>query len=150
MPTLTLPTEANHGAIVNVSFMVSGPHREALKRAGKPIPEALVVRCLIDTGARGTAVDRTVVQSLGIPPSGTVLVHTSSTGQTPVRCNQFAVAVGIVMDDDHVHYPVRGVILQVTEMDLSRQNIQGLIGRDVLDQGIFLYNGCHRTLTLAF
>jgi predicted aspartyl protease len=150
MPTLTLPTEAQHGAVVSASFMVTAPHRDALRRAGKQVPEPMVVRCLIDTGARGTCLDRSVIQSLGIPPSGTVLVHTSSTGPIPVRCNQFAVAVGIVMDNDRVHYPVKGGIVLVTEMDLSHHNIQGLIGRDVLDQGIFVYDGVHRTLTLAF
>jgi hypothetical protein len=150
MPTLTLPIEPHQGAIVSVSFSVSGAHRAALQRDGKPAPSPVIARCLIDTGARGTCVDRTVVQGLGISPSGKVFVHTSSTGSTPVKCNQFAVAAGVIMDNDHLHFPVKGIIIPVTEMDLSRQNIQGLLGRDVLDQGIFIYDGSHRTLTLAF
>jgi hypothetical protein len=150
MPILTLPIEAHHGAILSVSFMVSTPRRDALIREGKPVPEAVVTRCLIDTGARGSAVDQSVIQALGVPPSGTVLVHTSSTGTIPVRCYRYAVNLGIIMENDHIHYPVKGRVVQVTEMDLSAQNIQGLIGRDMLDQGIFIYDGRQHILTLAF
>ena len=37
------------------------------------------------------------------------------------------------MDNDHVHVP--GIVIPVIECDLSSQKLQGLIGRNLLDQG---------------
>ena len=45
------------------------------------------------------------------------------------------------MDDNQVH--VSGLVIPVVESDLSGLNIQALIGRDVLDQGILIYEGRH-------
>jgi hypothetical protein len=46
--------------------------------------------------------------------------------------------------------PVTGELIPVIESDLDTRGFQALLGRDVLDQGIFIYNGHRRFLTLAF
>ena len=147
MPILTLPLEIG-GAIIDVCFEVSGPRREALEKASLEIPAPIMVRALVDTGASCTCLDPAAIRKLELAPSGTVSLHTPSTGSKPHVCNQFDVAVGIVMDDNRVH--LSSLIIPVIESDLNVLGFQALLGRDVLDQGILVYNGHHRLLTLAF
>ena len=63
---------------------------------GLPIPSPVIVRGLIDTGASCTCIDPSVIQQLGIPPSGTAAMLTPSTGTTPHQCNQFDVALLLI------------------------------------------------------
>ena len=148
MPILTLPLEPD-GAIVTVGFAVSGPRQAAMRKAGVEIPSAAVVRAIIDTGASCTCVDLAVVKKLELSPSGTVPILTPSTGKCAHVCNQFDVAVAVVMDADQVH--LSSLVIPVVGIDLSaQQGIQALIGRDVLEQGIFIYDGHRRLVTLAF
>jgi hypothetical protein len=147
MPILTLPLEPG-GAVISIGFLVSAPRRAALQQAGLDVPPPQIVRALVDTGASGTCLDCTIVKRLGLAPSGTILIHTPSTGATPQTCNQFDVAVGIVMDNNEIH--LSGSVIPVIESDLSAQNIQALLGRDLLDQGILIYDGRRRFVTLAF
>jgi predicted aspartyl protease len=147
MPILTLPLEPD-GAVINIGFVVSGPRQDAMRKAGVPIPAPVVVRGLVDTGASGTCVDCTVIKKLQLVPSGTISIHTPSTGPNPKTCNQFDVGVGIVMDNNQIH--LSGLVIPVIESDLSALNIQALLGRDLLEQGILIYDGRRRLLTLAF
>jgi hypothetical protein len=147
MSILTLPLEPN-GPIITVGFVVSAPREAALKKAGQQVPAPVIVRCLVDTGASGTCVDPTVIAKLQIPPSGTVPIHTPSTGVTPVECNQFDVGIGIVMDDGEIHLP--GMVVPVIESDLKSLGIHALLGRDILAQSVLIYDGRRRFLTLAF
>jgi predicted aspartyl protease len=148
MPLLTLPLEPQ-GAIVTVAFAVSGPRQAAMRKAGLAVPPPAVVRALIDTGASCTCVDPAVVGKLGLSPSGTVEILTPSTGDTPHTCRQFDVAVAVIMDGSQVH--LSSLIIPVIESDLcGQENIQALLGRDVLDQGLLVYHGRGRLLTLAF
>lgn len=112
------------------------------------VPAPVVVRALVDTGASGTCVAPAIVRQLGLVPSGTVTMHTPSTAGKPVVRSQFDVAVGIFMDSDEVHIP--SLIIPVVESDLACQGIQALIGRDVLENGILIYDGRPRSVTLAF
>jgi hypothetical protein len=89
-----------------------------------------------------------VIAKLQIPASGTVPIHTPSTGGTPKICNQFDVGIGIIMDDGAVHLP--GMVIPVVESELALNGIQALLGRDILDQAVLIYDGHRSALTLAF
>ena len=119
-----------------------------MRNAGLDVPPPVLARALIDTGASCTCVDATVIKKLGLVPSGTASIYTPSTGGNVHTCNQFDVAVGIVMDSNQVHVP--SLIIPVIESDLDAQGFQALLGRDVLNQGIFIYDGHRQFLTLAF
>jgi hypothetical protein len=147
MPILTLPLEPD-GPIISVGFVVSAPRQMALERAKLPVPKPVIVRGLIDTGASCTCVDSTVIQRLQLVPSGTVPVHTPSTSGTPHICSQFDIGIGLLMDNGQVHSP--GLVIPVIESDLGSQGIQALLGRNLLEQGILIYDGRRRLLTLAF
>jgi hypothetical protein len=40
-----------HGPIINTTLTITEEHREALNRAGLPVPAPVICRFLIDTGA---------------------------------------------------------------------------------------------------
>jgi hypothetical protein len=52
------------------------------------------------------------------------------------------------MDNGQVH--LSGLVIPVIEGDLNAQGIQALLGRDLLEQGILIYDGRKRVVTLAF
>lgn len=147
MPILTIPL-AQGGPIVDFLVAVSKPRAEALRKAQLTVPPAISARCLIDTGASCTALDQRIVQALGLVASGTVQIVTPSTGVAAHVCNQYDVTLGLVLPAaPHVH--VLSLTLPVIEADLSKQAIDGLIGRDVLAQCVLGYNGPHGHIFLA-
>jgi len=101
---------------------------------------------LIDTGASHTVLDSTVVQPLALTPSGAVDVSTPSTGSTPVRMLQYDVALGIPIDSAVQSFDT----VPITESDFSTQNIDGLLGRDLLSSAYFTMDGQSGLCTLAF
>ena len=119
-----------------------------MAKEGLPIPAPVIVRALIDTGASCTCLDSAVIAKLGLVPIGTVLMHTPSTAGSAVSRNQFDVAVGVVMDAGEIHVP--SMIIPVIESALVSQGIQALLGRDLLEKGILIFDGRHKSLTLAF
>ena len=146
MPLLTLPLGVD-GAIVPVLFHFSGPRLQLLRAANQPFPMAFTGRGLIDTGASGSAIDSSVVQSLGLLPTGTINILTPSTGSVPHVCNQYDVSLTLLMaPQPHVV----SMIIPVLECQLLSQGIHALIGRDVLSSGMFVYNGKANTISLAF
>ena len=148
MPILTLPVRPD-GAIVSIGIVLSGPRMAAMKVAGVAIPPPAMCSALLDTGASTTVIDLTVVVKLGLTPTGTVSVHTPSTGGTPAVCAQYDVGLALILGSGQIHV-LPSLVIPVIAVDLSSQGIQALIGRDVLREGVFIYNGDAGTFTLAF
>lgn len=96
---------------------------------------------LIDTGASGTLVQTDVLNRLGLESLGTVFLRTPTTTE-PVARSQYLVR--IVLSE--------GIAFEVEVVDapLSGQGIQGLIGRDILDQLVFTYNGPKNQYTIPY
>ncbi|MCX7424860.1 MAG: aspartyl protease family protein [Planctomycetia bacterium] len=147
MSVLTVPVSPQ-GLIVTVGVAVSGPKADAIKAAGKPIPQTQVVRALIDTGASCSAIDPGVIQALELTPTGTASIHTPSTGVGSHECNLYDVALFILMGSAQVH--IASLTAPVIEAKLAGQGFDVLIGRDVLSQGLLVYDGKAGNLSLAF
>ena len=94
-------------------------------------------------------VDTAILQQLGIPSTGTALVSTPSTGQTPHSANAYDVSV-FMMFDNPPKVLFLAPTMPVIDSDLKSVNIEALIGRDVLSTAQFLYNGTIGLYTLAF
>jgi hypothetical protein len=139
------------GPIINTSIHVSASHEEALKAAGHPVPDPVVCRFLIDTGASGCVVKHEIAERADLK-----LVNTSS----PLR--------GIGQDDSGRTYYGRIVFAREStlapgtiqtawvECQIASANLQdatdfdGLIGRDVLAYFDLRYNGPTGELMLTY
>ena len=113
---------------------------EALKKAGEPVPAPVQLAALIDTGATGSVVRQGVAAQLGLRPVGVIAINTASS--TDVRCYQYAM---------RLLFP-NNVTVEATviEAPLLGQDIQVLIGRDVLAHGVLVYIGYSNLFSLSF
>lgn len=148
MPHLTLSVSSG-APLIDIHVGVSQARRNALTAANQPIPNAIPTRSLIDTGASCTCIDPTILNQLGLTPTGSTHIHTPTTGGAPATANQFDISILIVFGS-----PLRMLYgnhtIPVVESDLSAQGIEALIGRDILASGILQYNGETGLFTLAF
>jgi hypothetical protein len=117
-------------------------------KAGLPEPGYVKGVFLIDTGASLSCMDKTLLATLGIPSSGAVGIATPSTGEGSHNCLVYDVSLFI-----QVKAPGKwffNTMVQVAEIDIARQGIAGLIGRDLLATTNFIYNGEAGLFTLAY
>ena len=132
------------GPLISLHISVSAPRREALVKANKPIPPPVLTQLLVDTGASCTNIDSTLIGKLGLTPTGSVLMHTPSTGQKPVKALTYD--VGLILDVGG--HQVSSV--SVIETDFSDQGFGGLLGRDVLALARMTYSGPDNIVYLSF
>lgn len=135
------------GPVIDIHIGVSTPRREAMELAGITPPVPVTCRLLIDTGASCTCVDTWVISKLAITPSGFTTIHTPSTNaNTNHQCNQYDVYLSIP------HHELSRLFhaTPVVESSFSHQGIDGLLGRDILSNCVFIYNGELGIYTLSF
>ena len=132
-------------ALINVS----APHRKVLEDAGQPVPDAVAVRALVDTGASCTCIDPSALASLAITPTGSVPIHTPSTGAGAATMDQYDVSI-VILGSSTSAPPLYLPVIPVVASALQAQGIQALIGRDILQQCVLVYNGSQGFFTLAF
>jgi len=145
MPHLTLPVTSD-GPVVELIVGISTAREAALKLAGKPRPSPIILRCLIDTGATGTCLDSGAIGPLGLSPTGTTPITTPSTGKTPHTCETFDVGITFYHPDSSRFFGT----VPIVALDFSAQPIDGLLGRDVLANCLFVYDGAAKTFSIAF
>jgi predicted aspartyl protease len=114
--------------------------------AGLTVPPPITVNFLIDTGASCTVVDQATIAPLGLAPTGETRVCTPTTGGGTESRLQYDVALMLYHTDNSRLFQS----IPVIATDLSRQNIGGLLGRDVLEKCLLVYDGAVRNFSLAF
>jgi hypothetical protein len=147
MPILTLRFDQGR-PVVDLYVATSAAETARLRQEGFEVPAPQTITALVDTGASKTKVATAVlVGALRMQPVGKVDEHTASTGKVPVERNVYAVYLGVIGF-------ANGVLaydLPVSEaQDLSGLGVQALLGRDVLDHCLLVYQGPERGATLAF
>jgi hypothetical protein len=150
MPQITLPVTPQ-GLLLEIVIAASTPRQAALQANGQPIPALVQIKALVDTGADSTVIDQTVIAKLGIPPTGITMIHSATSGVQPVPCRTFDVLLGIPGHSPGTVIVVVGA-LAVVESDFSAHaaHYNALLGRDVLDRGVLIYNGTAGVFTLSF
>jgi len=145
MPHLTLPI-SSAGCSLDVYVGGSDPRRDALRVANLAIPPLIAARMIIDTGASCTAIQETILKSLGLTPTGTSQILTPSSKGAPITCATYDVLLSVY----HEKHPLVLGTVAVIGSDFSGQGIDGLIGRDVLQECLMIYDGTAGTFSLAF
>jgi len=142
MPSFTtqVPNLMEKGPLVQISLAVGTILEDILKRDSQNIPAPLQVSAMIDTGATRTVVRDDMVGQLTLNPVGKVLITTASS--TNIQCYEYLVRLlfpnNVIVETVAIAAPLRG------------QNIQCLIGRDVLKHGVLIYIGYINAFTLSF
>ena len=145
MPHLTLQLSPD-GPLVDLLVGVSRARADALTRQKLAIPTPVQIRAVIDTGASSSCVDAGILSSLHLTPTGSTPIHTPSTGGTPHTASQYDVSLTLL----HPKLNLTFQTVPVVETHLSFQGVQALIGRDVLLNCLFLYDGQANHFSLAF
>jgi hypothetical protein len=141
-----------HSIFTSDSLQVAGPIIElvvgapqavldALERSGQPKPPPLIVSALIDTGAGMTGFRTGVLDPLGLPLVGYSKVYTAG---VVTSASLHSVRLGVVSMSKVIGE------FAVLDIPLEGQNLDCLIGRDVLSHATFVYQGFGNTYSLSF
>lgn len=133
------------GPILNVEISIPTALANLYSKTGISIPQPISGLAILDTGAYRTSVDNKTITSLGVQPVGLEPTLTPSG-----RKNQNTYPA-------HVKFPGTTIDLDFNEAlgaDLEEQKVNNqpiiaLVGRDILSQCVFIYNGAMGTYTLA-
>lgn len=141
MPSFTAqnPNIIKDGLIVDVLIGLSPILINKLKNENKKVHQPIPVKMLFDTGASCTVIQDGLPQKLGLKPHGQISISTPSSENYP--CLVYHVVIifpnNVITEGPVVAAPLKG------------QNIQGLIGRDILSHGVLIYNGYMKQFTFS-
>jgi hypothetical protein len=133
MPSFTtrIPNIREIGPVVDIKLALSPALIDKLRENGETPPPPIQIKGLFDTGASLTVIQEGLSNKLKLQPIGIEKCQTASSND--FSCYKYNLSI---------IFP-NNVVIEVNaiEMPLSGQNIQCLIGRDILSLGIFIYNG---------
>jgi predicted aspartyl protease len=143
MPSITGRTQniREIGPVLECLIAPSQIYIDTLKLSKDELPEPVKVRALIDTGASTTVVQKGIAKKLGLNVVSVIRIGTPS--HINVECEVYDIA--IIFDITRVTFPN----IMVIEAPLEGQDIQCLIGRDLLSTSVFIYNGIDNSFTLS-
>jgi predicted aspartyl protease len=142
MPSLTITQNdlISEGPRVEVLFWISSDLEKKYKTEGKVPPTAIKKIALIDTGASHCAIQANIPEQLGLKPVGTIKITTPSCKDK--ECYRYFMRMAI--PSHRLEY--EGLF---TAVPLEGQNIECLIGRDALAEGILIYIGYINQFTFS-
>jgi predicted aspartyl protease len=142
MPSFTskISNLRNNGPVVQAQVVIGSALENVLKSKGATLPSPISALAMIDTGASSTVIRDDIPSMLNLNPVGVVQISTPSSSNVP--CSQYAVRLLLP----------NNVIVEVVAIaaPLKGQQIQCLIGRDILQHGVLIYNGYVEEFTLSF
>lgn len=126
-----------NGPILNVVISLPKPLVELYTKEGKNLPQPKTGIALVDTGATKSCIHNTIMKDLKVNSTGIIVSHTANGAK---ECNVYPA---------HFSFPEARIEVELTsvvEVDLTGQyfdnkQIIALIGRDVLSNSVFIYNG---------
>jgi len=153
VPHINLQIESQ-GPVLNCLIGVSHARQEALKKAKKPVPKRIMIRALIDTGASCTILHSSIPPRLGLSPRGKVPIDFAQ-GES-VEVNEYDISLVIphssaVTRQAFPTLPLAFNTIAVAESNsLKRVGFDALIGRDVLEGCVLIYDGLNHRCLLSY
>jgi predicted aspartyl protease len=128
------------GAFFPIEVHVPPQIADVITKSGQTVPNGVAGIGLIDTGATLTCVHEDILIGLGLNPIG---VQNSGTANGPVPCNVYTA---------RIVFPTKGWTFdvgRVVGVNLTGQTITtdppkpiiALLGRNLLERSVFIYNG---------
>jgi len=148
MPVVSGTLQAE-GALLAIVLGWGVARAQKLRAALRPVPPPAHIRAVIDTGAEITCVDSTLVQSLGLPFGGTVLVNLPAHGGVTAGAMHDA-SLTVVHPSGNARNDLVVQNLTVLEVSLASLGYEVLLGRDVLAGCRFFYHGPKGRFQLAY
>lgn len=133
MPLFTSPISPSHGAVLEASVSAAGEAAD-----GSP---AIAVRLLVDTGCSHTSIRPRLARRLGLVPIARRRVSTPSHHGVPADVCRVSLTVGSLVT-------IRD--LAAVGTPLEGQDVDGLLGRDVLRHAMLVDHGPEESWTVAF
>lgn len=128
-----------HGIILNVAILPDMLTVSSMQ--GQQTPQPLICRALVDTGASGLAKDKSTAEKLGLKKKG-IANNLTANGikLSPVYFVSLSFPGSNLKSYD---------MLRATEVDLSNQTFQCLIGRETMSNWHLHYNGQTGQISIA-
>jgi hypothetical protein len=143
--TITLADLEGSGPILDVEVGNSLTGRQALQRQKQPVPPAIQVRALVDTGSDMSVIDDGLANRLSLTLIGFQFLAGGG--------GAAGLAPGMPVAPEYsarVQFP-HGPAFDLTVLEIALPGgLQMLIGRDVLARGLFIYAGMNESFTLGF
>ena len=129
------------GPIVQVTIGIEENIAQQLLTQGTPLPQPVPGVALIDTGATSTCIDEAIAQQLNLPVIDVVSIASASHAAS--KQNVYPALIEVV------GIPIKFNALRAIGVPLASQEIQVLIGRDLLQFCTLFYNGLIGSFTLS-
>lgn len=126
---------------MQVSVSVGEQLAEPILQAGGTLPAPVSGLALIDTGATSTCVDQAAAERLGLPAID--VVNVASASQASTQQNVYPIRLEVVGLPIAINAP------RAIGAPLEAQGILVLLGRDVLQHCVLVYNGTVGSFSLA-
>jgi len=129
------------GPVIQVSVTVGQAIAQQVLLQGGTLPPPISGVALIDTGATSTCVDDEAAQRLQLPAIDVVTVASASHSSTSQNVYPIQIEV--------VGLPIKVEAPKAIGAPLKAQGLLLLIGRDVLQHALLVYNGPPGTFSLS-
>ena len=147
MPRLEAPI-AEDGPIVDIRCWVSPEYENAVRSRALPRPKPFSTRGLIDTGARATAIQLSLVQGMGLPIHDWMTITSSASGNEvrEVPVYQLRMTFGSLEAEDAPKWR----IIRAAGVRVVSSGALILIGQDLLATRRFTYDGRKRRMMMSY
>ena len=121
------------GPAVQVSITVDPLIAAPIVQRGGTLPPPVTGLALIDTGASNTCIDEEAATDLQLPAID--VVNVSSASHSSTQQNVYPIQIEVV------GIPIKVSAARAIGAPLKVQGLIALIGRDILQHSVFVYNG---------
>jgi predicted aspartyl protease len=128
------------GPRLQVNIRIAQSIEAELVKRGDKIPVPITGYALIDTGALATGIDESAAKTFGFPVTGTAKISTASQRIADVPIHPVRM--------EFIGFPIIADAPKAVGVSLSH-GIIAIIGRDILQHCIFIYNGQTGLFNLA-